>query len=72
MFNPKILKKMKKEMDASKDMESMSKYAMGSMKPEKENKGEDEGKEKMKGASPNAKVEIELMLYEAKKSKGKK
>jgi hypothetical protein len=68
MFNPKIIKKMKKEMDASKDMESMGKYAMESMKPEKE----DEGEEKMKGASPNAKVEIDLMLYEAKKSKGKK
>ncbi len=71
MFNTKIIKKMKEDSDASKDMESMGKYAMESMKPEKEDKGEDEGKEKMKGASPNAKVEIDLMLYEAKK-KGKK
>jgi hypothetical protein len=70
MFNPKILKKMKKEMDASKDMESMGEYAMESMKPEKENEGEGEEKE-MKGASPKAKVEIELMLFDAKKKKAK-
>lgn len=70
MFNPKILKKMKKEMDASKDMESMGNYARETMKPEKED--EDEGEEKkMKGATPKAKVEIELMLYDAKKKTSK-
>lgn len=72
MFNPKIIKKMKKEMDASKDMDSMHEYAMEKMKPEKEDESESEGKEKkMKGAFPKAKVEIELMLFDAKKEKGK-
>lgn len=70
MFNPKIIKKMKEDTDASKDMESMGKYAMEKMKPEKEDESEGEEK-KMKGASPKAKVEIELMLFDAKK-KGKK
>lgn len=68
MFNPKIIKKMKKEMDASKDMESMGNYARETMKPEKEDEGEEK---KMKGATPKAKVEIELMLYDAKKKTSK-
>jgi hypothetical protein len=63
VFNTKIIKKMKKEMDASKDMDSMGKYAMEQMKPEKS-----EEKEK----TPDAKIELELMLYNAKASKGKK
>ena len=65
MFNTKIIKKMKKEMGASKDMESMGEYAMESMKPE-----EKEFEEKQK--TPDAKIELELMLYNAKKGKGKK
>jgi hypothetical protein len=56
---------MKKEMDASKDMESMGEYAMESMKPEEK---DSEKKEK----TPDAKIELELMLYNAKASKGKK
>jgi len=65
VFNTKIIKKMKKEMDASKDMESMGEYAMESMKPEEK---DSEKKEK----TPDAKIELELMLYNAKASKGKK
>lgn len=61
MFNTKIIKKMKKEMGASEDMESMGKYAMESMKPEEE--------KEEKGKDPQAKIELELMLYNAKKKK---
>lgn len=54
---------MKKEMDASKDMSSMGKYAMEQMKPEK---SEEEEK------SSDAIFELELKLNNTKAGKGKK
>jgi len=58
-------------MEMNKDMESMSKYATKTMKPEmEEDKEEGEKKESpKKGMGPEAKLEIEIMLQSAKKKK---
>lgn len=71
MFNGKVLKKMMKEYKASKDLDSMSKYAVEKMKPEKEeDEDEMEEMEKKGKMRPEAKIELEIMLNSAKKKKG--
>jgi hypothetical protein len=74
MFNTKIIKKMKEDSDASKDMESMGKYAREAMKPEEEDEDEEEGEEsekkEIKSPAPSATLQIDLILNAAKKKKG--
>lgn len=73
MFNTKIIKKMKEDTDASKDMESMGKYARETMKPEEEDEEEEEGEEsekkEMKSPAPSAMLQIDLFLNATKKKK---
>lgn len=70
MFNPAIIKK--KDSKLLKIDKQMAKHAMSSLEPEeKEDEMEDGEEEKpMKGKmTPEAKVEIEIMLQAAKKKK---
>lgn len=69
MFNPKVIKKMKEDTEASKDLKSMSKHALKSMTPEMESEDEKEEESPKKGMGPEAKLEIEIMLQSAKKKK---
>lgn len=79
MFNSKIIKKIKKDSEASADLKSMSKFALDTMEPksieiskEEDEEEEDDKEEKMpkkKGVSSESKIELEIMLEAAKKKK---
>jgi hypothetical protein len=71
MFNSDILKKIKKDIELSKNFKEVSKGVTEAMEPEEKEEDEDEMEmENKKESSPEAKIEIELMIQGAKKKKG--
>ena len=71
MFNSDILKKIKKDIEMTKSMKEVSDEASKTMMPEEDDSEDEMEMEGKKESSPEAKIEIELMIQGAKKKKGK-